>query len=135
MHDTGAGALRHATYTRSDRAGRHATDTRSGHGPLRMRTNSTRGRRQRLSVRRLTANTLLGMCRERKDRERRSERKDDFGSAGSIHCWKPLFRHARAVQPRNRHSPLLLTDFVAACLLQIRKIATILRQTAGRRES
>jgi hypothetical protein len=26
--------------------------------------------------------------------------------------------------------PLLLTDFVAACLLQIRKIATILRQVA-----
>jgi hypothetical protein len=30
-----------------------------------------------------------------------------------------------------RHGPLLLTDFVAACLLQIRKIATILRQIAG----
>jgi hypothetical protein len=49
-----------------------------------------RTRRRAFGVRRLTAATAntLGLCRERKDRERRSERKDDFGSAESIHCWK-----------------------------------------------
>jgi hypothetical protein len=44
---------------------------------------------------------------------------------------EPLFRRARAVKTRNRHGSLLLTGFIAACLLQISKIATILRQTAG----
>src|SRR4029079_12441439 len=70
---------------------------------------------------------LLGMCRDRKDRERRCERKDDF----SIHSGKPLFRPARAVKTANPHGPSLLTGFVAPCLLQISKIATILRQTVG----
>jgi hypothetical protein len=46
-----------------------------------------RTRRRSLGVRQLAtaATNPLGMCRERKDRERRSERKDDFGSAESIH--------------------------------------------------
>jgi hypothetical protein len=46
----------------------------------------------------------------------------------------PSFAVRLAVETANRHGPSLLTGFVAACLLQISKIATILRQTANRND-
>lgn len=60
-------------------AGSGTTDTRSCDGSRRARTGGMRTRRRPLGVRRLAGATYaLGVCRERKDRERRSERKDDF---------------------------------------------------------
>jgi hypothetical protein len=43
----------------------------------------------------------------------------------------PLFGRARADKTASPHRHSLLTGFVAPCLLQISKIATILRQTVG----
>ena len=51
---------------------------------------------------------------------------------GKQSFWKnPSFAVHGWFKTQNRHGSLLLTGFIAACLLQISKIATILRQTAG----
>jgi hypothetical protein len=75
MHDTGA--ARNAANVRSRS---RTSDTRSWNGPRRTRTCGMRTG-WRSPVRRLSAAAThaLGMCRERKDRESRRERKDDFG--------------------------------------------------------